>query len=106
MKNRRESSLIIWLVIPVLVCVLCLAVLSSSASAASTPKLFRTCLGRDGGNALVSGDEVTIAKYDLAILNRFHYGNIADNTWQAIKKLNPAIEIYLYQMGAQTAKRP
>jgi hypothetical protein len=78
--RRRECPFFMSLLISLLVSVLCLGALSSIADATATPKSFQTCLVRHSGNALISGDEVKIAKYDVAILNRFHYDNIAGNT--------------------------
>lgn len=44
-----------------------------------------------------------LARYDVLDLNRFNYNDVNKNTWNAIRGLNPDIEIYIYQMGAETA---
>lgn len=77
--------------------------LSFSAWAVTPPKLFQTCLVRNGGEPLVSGDAAKIAEYDLAIFNRFFYDNLGGNAWAQIKKLNPATLLYLYEMGIEIA---
>ncbi|MHB9139894.1 MAG: putative glycoside hydrolase, partial [Victivallaceae bacterium] len=64
-------------------------------------KFTRTCLVRVGGSGLASGDQNTIAKYDLVALNRFFWNDINGNSWGAIKSINPDIQIYLYQLGSE-----
>ncbi|MFA6102347.1 MAG: putative glycoside hydrolase [Victivallaceae bacterium] len=64
-------------------------------------KFTRTCLVRIGGSGLVSGDQNTIAKYDLVALNRFFWNDINGDSWGAIKSINPNINIYLYQLGSE-----
>ena len=54
-----------------------------------------------GGPALVPGDAAKLAKFDLIDIDRFRYQNIGPNTWAAIKSLNPAVQIYLYEMGPE-----
>jgi hypothetical protein len=73
-----------------------------SVDAATTPKFFQTVLIRVGGSSLVSGDEVRIAKYDMAVLNRFHDGDVGGQVWRVIRSLNPNTQIYLYEMGMWT----
>jgi hypothetical protein len=53
-----------------------------------------------GGRALVASDAQSLAKFDLLDFDRFRYGQIAPNTWSAIKAINPNVEIYLYELGA------
>ncbi len=55
-----------------------------------------------GGPALVASDAAKLAKFDLLDIDRFRYDNIGSNTWAAIKAINPNLQIYLYQMGAET----
>src|SRR5258706_14728960 len=54
-----------------------------------------------GGPALVAADAAKLAKFDLIDIDRFRYADISPNTWAAVKALNPAIQFYLYQMGAE-----
>ena len=65
-------------------------------------KFFQTSLDREGGTNLNAGDPAIIAKYDMVILNRFHYYNLGGNVWGQIKNLNPNILIYVYQVGMET----
>ncbi len=54
-----------------------------------------------GGPALVAADASKLAKFDLIDIDRFRYAEIGSNTWAAIKSLNPAVQIYLYEMGPE-----
>ena len=63
-------------------------------------KFTRTCLILVGSSALASGDENSIAKHDIAILNRCVWNDIGGNSWGIIKSINPGIELYLYQVGS------
>ena len=65
-------------------------------------KFFQTSLDREGGTNLNAGDPAIIAKYDMVILNRFHFYNLGGNVWGQIKNLNPNILIYVYQVGMET----
>ena len=65
-------------------------------------KFFQTSLDREGGTSLNAGDPAIIAKYDMVILNRFHYYNLGGNVWGQIKNLNPNILIYIYTQGMWT----
>jgi hypothetical protein len=55
-----------------------------------------------GGPRLTPADATRLAKYDLIDLDRFRYNQIGGNTWDAIKRYNPDVEIYVYEMGAET----
>lgn len=54
---------------------------------------------RVGGNALSSGDETTLAKYDKLMFQRFHYDDIGGDSWAAIQAINASCDIYVYQQG-------
>ena len=51
---------------------------------------------------MVASDAAKLAKFDLLDTDRFRYNSIGSNTWAAIKAINPNMQIYLYEMGAQT----
>ena len=74
-----------------------------SVQAATTPKLFQTCIVLNGGGTLAAGSQTTIAKYDLGIFNRFNYDDLGGNSWAVIKSLNPGMLIYNYEMGEEAA---
>ncbi|MFA6100528.1 MAG: putative glycoside hydrolase [Victivallaceae bacterium] len=81
--------------IPVLgLCLMCLACHGDDF------KFTRSSLVLCGG---LPGDPDTIAKYDLAIFNRWCWDDINGNSWAAIKSINPNIKIYLYQLAGQVA---
>lgn len=65
-------------------------------------KFIKSFVCRIGGNNLNSGDEVTMAKYDIILANKFHYDDINGDSWGAIKAINPDVEIYLYTDINQT----
>ena len=73
-----------------------------SLPVASHAKFFQTFGTRNGGASLSNGDEHLLAKFDRVILNRFVYDDIGDNTWNALKNINPNTQIYLYQLGRET----
>ena len=50
----------------------------------------------------VSGEENVLAKYNLIAVQRFRYKDIQNDTWSAIKKINPNTEIFNYQLGRAT----
>src|SRR5882672_5991383 len=76
--------------------------LQAAATAPGSAKFIPTFLiYYGGGPALVAADAPRLAKFDLIDIDRFRYNNIAPNTWAAIKALNPAVQIYLYEMGAE-----
>ncbi len=56
-----------------------------------------------GGPTLTAADAPTLAKFDLLDIDRFRYLQIDNGTWAAIKAYNPAAQIYLYEMGAESA---
>src|SRR5712691_11046857 len=82
---------------------LCAALpLQVATTATGSTKFIPTFLVYYGGApALVAADAPTLAKFDLIDIDRFRYNNIAPNTWAAIKALNPNVQIYLYEMGAE-----
>ena len=59
-------------------------------------KFIKTFLYRIGGDRLSSGDEVTMAKYDIIMANKNHYDDISGDSWGKIKAINPNVKIYLY----------
>jgi len=48
-------------------------------------------------------DVPRLARYDVLDLNRFNYDDVNKDTWRSIKAINPAVEIYIYQLGSETA---
>lgn len=70
---------------------LCLFVPYDISAAGSIQTFVNRC-----GQVPKSGDEVTLAKFSIIILNRFHYDAIGGDTWGAIKAINPTSKIYLY----------
>lgn len=56
-----------------------------------------------GGAQLNDGDASRLAKFDLIDIDRFRYLQVDNGTWRSIKARNPATEIYLYEMGAESA---
>ncbi len=76
--------------------------LSAGTQAAGSNKFIPTFLVYYGGGpTLVPGDAARLAKFDLIDIDRFRYRDIGPNTWAAIKALNPAVQIYLYEMGPE-----
>jgi len=53
------------------------------------------------GPAFTAADAARLAKFDLLDVDRFRYADIESGTWAAVKALNPAVQIYLYQMAAE-----
>src|SRR5262245_816026 len=90
------------LLIRSLVLLLLAAIFSVQARAATTgsDKFIPTFLIYSGGPALVAADAPRLAKFDLIDIDRFRYADIGSNTWAAIKSINPAVQIYLYEMGS------
>lgn len=52
--------------------------------------------------AITENDIASLAKYDAIDLNRFTFDDVNGATYAAVKAINPAIEIYAYQMGTNT----
>ena len=76
----------------------------SNTPPASRPAKFTpTFLAYYGaGQPFASSDAARLAKFDLLDVDRFRYADLGPaGTWAAVKALNPAIEIYLYEMGAE-----
>jgi hypothetical protein len=73
-----------------------------AAQAAGPGKFIQTFLAYYGGGpTLVASDAAKIAKFDLLDTDRFRYNQIGPDTWAAIKAVNPDIQIYLYENGAE-----
>lgn len=69
---------------------------------AATAKFIPTFLVYYGGGpALTSADTSTLATFDLIDIDRYRYNQINGNTWAAIKALNPASQLYLYEIGPE-----
>ncbi|HEX7952951.1 MAG TPA: putative glycoside hydrolase [Burkholderiales bacterium] len=62
-----------------------------------------------GGSTLTTGDAPKLAKYDLLDLDRWRYYDInstnswSSDTWAAVRAFNPNVQIYLYEMGAESS---
>jgi len=92
---------------PLLVFVLSVLVLAIGARAQSGPttrsspgKFIQTFLVyQSGGPKLTPADAAKLARFDILCLGRFRYVQINGNTYRAVRKLNPDIQIYLYQHG-------
>ena len=85
----------------------CLALLLGAAlaapAAAGSSKFIPTFLVYYGGGpTLTAGDAPRLAKFDLIDIDRFRHAQIGGNTWGAVKALNPAVQIYLYEMGPES----
>jgi len=65
-------------------------------------KTIDTALYRIGGTALQAGDVATLAKYDIVVMQKFHYNDIDDDAngsttvWDEIHAINANTEIYTY----------
>src|SRR5258708_29340625 len=67
-----------------------------------SPKFIPTFLVYYGGGPpFTAADAPALANFDLIDVDRFRYADIGPTTWAAIKALNPASQIYLYEMGAE-----
>ncbi|HMH19810.1 MAG TPA: FG-GAP-like repeat-containing protein, partial [Burkholderiales bacterium] len=55
-----------------------------------------------GGPTLVASDAPKLAKFDLLDIDRFRYNQLTPGTWSAVKAFNPNLQIYLYEMGAES----
>ena len=77
------------------------AALPAAAQTASTKFIPTFLVYYGGGPALTAADAPKLAKFDLIDIDRFRYDNIGTNTWAAIKAINPNVQIYLYEMGAE-----
>jgi hypothetical protein len=49
---------------------------------------------RIGGAPLVAGDEARLAKFDIVLTNNMFYQNIHNDTWSAIRKINPDTKVF------------
>ena len=79
-----------------------LAPRQAGAAASGSEKFIPTFLVYySGGPTLTAADAPKLAKFDLIDIGRFRHGEIGSNTWAAIKSLNPAVKIYLYEMGPE-----
>lgn len=52
-----------------------------------------------GGEKVVPGDEKILGKFDMVMLTRNWYGAIDNDTWKAIKAVNPATAIFIQTEG-------
>jgi len=76
--------------------------LHAAAAATGSSKFIPTfAVYYGGGPTLVADDAAKLAKFDLIDIDRFRYHEMSPNTWAAIKAINPNVQIYLYQMGAE-----
>ena len=72
------------------------------AQAQNTPPRFIPVFIRNG-DSIPSASEAILAEYSFSDLVRANYiDNLGHNTWQAIKALNPAHQVYLYEYGPAT----
>src|SRR5882762_709622 len=79
------------------------AALPLAAQTVAPSKFIQTFLVYYGGGpSFVASDVPKLAKFDLLDTDRFRYNQVAPNTWSAVRALNPNIQIYLYQMGAES----
>jgi len=75
---------------------------ANTPPASRSPKFIPTFLVYYGGGPpFTAADAPALAKFDLLDVDRFRYADLGPTTWAAVKALNPAIEIYLYQMAAE-----
>ena len=71
----------------------------SAPAAGTTPAPFtQTYLVLYGS---LADNQDMIAKYDLLIANRSSWKDLHGDSWKTLKKLNPKIQIYLYQLGQE-----
>lgn len=49
---------------------------------------------RIGGAPLAAGDEARLAKFDIVLTNNMFYQDIHNDTWSAIRKINPATKVF------------
>jgi putative glycosyl hydrolase-like family 15 (GHL15) protein len=76
--------------------------LQAIGAATGSAKFIPTFLVYYGaGPSLVASDAQSLAKFDLLDLDRFRFGQMAPNTWSAIKSINPNVQIYLYELGPE-----
>lgn len=75
---------------------------ANTPPASRSPKFIPAFLAYyGGGRPFTAADAPALAKFDLIDVDRFRYADIEPTTWAAVKALNPAIGIYLYQMGPE-----
>ena len=77
------------------------AALPAAAQTASTKFIPTFLMYYGGGPAFVASDAAKLAKFNLLDTDRFRYNSIGANTWAAIKAINPNVQIYVYEMGAE-----
>jgi len=105
MKNKRNKTRVsAWLAAILLAAAVPGArATDQSAATASRPakhKFIRTfLLYQSHGPTLTAGDVEKLAKFDILCLSRFRYNEIGGDTYAAVRKLNPDIQIYIYQHG-------
>jgi hypothetical protein len=86
-----------------LVAAAALTALSSAAAGDGAWQQNMCC--RIGGKRLEAGDDAKLARFDLVLTNNMFYRNIDNNTWAAVKKLNPATQIFACAPSATRAVR-
>jgi hypothetical protein len=79
------------------------AALPLAAQTVTPSKFIQTFLVYYGGGpSFVASDVPKLAKFDLLDTDRFRYNQVAPTTWSAVRAVNPNIQIYLYEMGAES----
>ena len=96
--KRRLSNFRLKFNIVLLTCLVSIFVLPGNLLA---NEFLQTFLIKYSGG-FVPGDEAVLAKYDLIAVQRFRYKDIQNDTWSAIKTINPNTEIFNYQLGRAT----
>jgi hypothetical protein len=74
----------------------------ASSPSAALPTDFRVFYVRTD-TSLTTGEETNLAKYEMILISRELFPTIGRNTWTAVKNINPATDIYVYQGGPLTA---
>lgn len=77
--------------------------LSLSAQTGSTKFIPTFLIYYGAGPNLVSADAPKLAKFDLIDIDRFRYYDFGPSAWAAVKSFNPAVQIYLYEDGAEAS---
>src|SRR5256885_3853448 len=99
-NNARIGNVIRSAAFALLLC-RALPLAAQTATPGKTVQTFLVYYG--GGPRLVAADAQKLAKFDLIDTNKYRYGELAPNTWAAIKALNPNVGIYLYELGGEAS---
>jgi uncharacterized repeat protein (TIGR01451 family) len=79
--------------------------MSCTVAANAAPKKFINTFyvywGYSVGAVGAAADVPVLGKYDLLGLDRWYYDYIDGGVWNAIRAVNPQVQIYLYQMGPE-----